>query len=57
MCNKSRREYLQAITRRYVSAAVEEKTLIIDEFCAVCHDNSKYAIRLMNAPAAEKLSA
>lgn len=50
MSNKSKREYLRAIAARYVSAAAEEKTLILDEFCAVCGYNRKYAIRLLNAP-------
>jgi len=50
MCNKSRRQYLKAIAPRYASASAEEKTAILDEFCAVCQYNRKYAIRLLNAP-------
>lgn len=50
MCNQSKRDYLRAIVQRYASASAEEKTAILDEFCAVCHYNRKYAIRLLNTP-------
>lgn len=43
----SRREYLAAIRERYRSAGRRAKAAILDEFCAVCGYNRKYAIRLL----------
>src|SRR5579883_908329 len=44
----SRRDYLQKIYPRYREASREEKRGIVDEFCANCGYNRKYAIRLLN---------
>jgi len=43
----SRKEYLAAIRERYRSAGRRAKTAILDEFCANCEYNRKYAIRLL----------
>lgn len=43
----SRREYLKAIRPRYRHADKSSKALILDEFCATCGYNRKYAIRLL----------
>lgn len=48
MSNKSKREYLMSITKRYFKAARKQKQKILDEFCAVCGYNRKYAIRLLS---------
>jgi len=45
----SRYEYLNGIRERYHSATKAQKKIILDEFCAVCGYNRKYAIRLLNA--------
>jgi hypothetical protein len=45
---KSKREYLRAIRSRYREAKKQEKSKILDEFCAVCGYQRKYAIRLLN---------
>lgn len=44
----SRRDYLQKIYPRYRRASREEKGGILDEFCANCGYNRKYAIRVLN---------
>jgi len=41
---------LEAIHRRYRRASRAQKQLILDEFCAVCALNRKYAIRLLAQP-------
>jgi len=43
-----KREYLQAILERYHKATKKQKRKILDEFCAVCEYNRKYAIQLLN---------
>ena len=43
----SRKEYLAAIRERYRTAGRHAKTAILDEFCANCEYNRKYAIRLL----------
>lgn len=43
-----KREYLQAILERYHKATKKQKRKILDEFCAVCEYNRKYAIQLVN---------
>ncbi len=43
-----KREYLQAILERYHQATKKQKRKILDEFCAVCEYNRKYAIQLLN---------
>lgn len=50
MSPTSKREYLRAIRSRYRKAGKEEKGRILDEFCAVCGYQRKYAIRLVNRP-------
>ena len=45
-----RRAYLKAIWVRYNSAPRTAKKPILDEFCAVCGYNRKYAIVLLNKP-------
>jgi hypothetical protein len=47
----SRRDYLRRVYARYQGASWEEKQLILDEFCANCDYNRKYAIRILNGPA------
>ncbi|MBZ0198846.1 MAG: hypothetical protein K8H86_03195 [Ignavibacteriaceae bacterium] len=48
MSNKAKLEYLQEIRKRYFIITRKEKTLVLDEFCAVCKYNRKYAVRLIN---------
>lgn len=48
MTKRSKREYFQAIIRRYHSSCRKQKSHILDEFCAVCELNRSYAIRLLN---------
>jgi len=43
MVLRSRREYLEAIRPRYHQADKFTKALILDEFCATCGYNRKYA--------------
>lgn len=47
MVLRSRRDYLEAIGARYRKARRKEKSVILDEFCANCGYNRKYAIRLL----------
>jgi len=47
MSRSEKRVYLEAIRRRYRRANVLKKTQILDEFCAVCRYNRKYAIRIL----------
>jgi hypothetical protein len=47
MVLNSKRDYLEAIRSRYQRAGKKAKTLILDEFCANCGYNRKYAIRLL----------
>jgi hypothetical protein len=49
MGKNERKAYLQAILLRYASANKQEKKIILDEFCAVCNYNRKYAIRILHA--------
>lgn len=44
MTSNERQSYLQAIKIRYCKANKAEKALILNEFCAVCDYNRKYAI-------------
>jgi hypothetical protein len=46
----SRREYLRRIYSRYQQVGYAEKQRILDEFCATCDYNRKYAIRVLNGP-------
>ena len=43
----SRREYLEAIRKRYHAASKRQKGIILDEFCATCSYHRKHAIRLL----------
>lgn len=45
MSPHSKKEYLAAILQRYQKARRKEKSKILDELCAICHYNRKYAIR------------
>lgn len=47
MVLRSKRDYLEAISTRYHRAGKKAKTHILDEFCANCGYNRKYAIRLL----------
>lgn len=48
MTKASKREYYQAIVRRYHRSCRKVKGQILDEFCAVCELNRSYAIRVLN---------
>ena len=48
MGKNERLAYLKAIRTRYRRARKKVKVTILDEFCAVCGYNRKYAIRLLN---------
>lgn len=54
MSRKERQTYLEAIIRRYKKSKREQKTKILDEFCAVCGYNRKYAIRLLHKKRRQK---
>ncbi|WP_188055698.1 integrase, partial [Oryzomonas rubra] len=57
MVLRSRQEYLEAIRSRYRRSSRKDKAAILDEFCAICGYNRKYAIRLLkkdNAVASRK---
>lgn len=47
MIRESRKNYLKAIRARYLQASKKEKGLILNEFCAVCGYNRKYAIAII----------
>jgi hypothetical protein len=49
MTLRSKKEYLQITRQRYLAADKTAKAPILDEFCATCGYNRKYAIRLLNA--------
>lgn len=53
MGKREKRAYLEAIRGRYRKADRAGKAAILDEFCAVCVFNRKYAIRLLNRPPAQ----
>lgn len=48
MSNSAKKEYLREIRKRYFSGTKLEKIAILDEFCANCSYNRKYAIRLIS---------
>ena len=50
MGKPERRAYLEAIRARYRRARKGNKTVILNEFCAVCGYHRKYALRLLSAP-------
>ena len=47
MGQREKSAYREAIRPRYATASKAEKKRILDEFCAVCGYNRKYAIRLL----------
>ncbi len=48
MGKTERQAYLEAIKKRYNRAKKKDKHLILNEFCAVCQYNRKYAIHVLN---------
>jgi hypothetical protein len=48
MVLRSKQDYLEAIRIRYQHSGKKIKSLILDEFCATCDYNRKYAIRLLS---------
>ena len=50
MGKREKRAYLEAIRGRYSKSGRAGKAAILDEFCAVCGFNRKYAIRLLGKP-------
>ena len=50
MGHNEKQEYLKALLARYKTGKRADKTKILDEFCAVCGLNRKYAIRMLNTP-------
>lgn len=46
----SKREYFKSIKTRYQQARLKQKSAILDEFCANCGYNRKYAIRKLGKP-------
>jgi hypothetical protein len=56
MVLRSRREYLEAIRTRYRRSGKKDNAVILDEFCAICGYNRKYAIRLLRKKKDETLS-
>ena len=47
MSPRSKREYVEAVHQRYKHASRGERTIILNELCATCGYNRKYAIRLL----------
>jgi len=47
MSPRSKREYVEAVYLRYKEASRGERTIILNELCATCGYNRKYAIRLL----------
>lgn len=56
MSKKSKQEYLDAIRDRYFSSSKIEKKVILNEVCAACHYNRKYAIRALKKKTKPNLS-
>ena len=50
MSRLAKLQYRMAILDRYRQAGRQEKARILSEFCSVCGDNRKYAIRRLNSP-------
>lgn len=48
-----KKSYLLAIMLRYTQSTRSEKRSILDEFCAVCNYNRKYAIRILGKKSVE----
>ena len=53
MVLRSKQDYLESIRTRYRRAGKKAKTVILNEFCATCGYNRKYAIRMLS-PAPKK---
>lgn len=53
MSPRSKRDMLGAVQPRYQKASREEKSRILDEFCATTGYHRKYAIHLLNSPLEE----
>jgi hypothetical protein len=49
MSPQSKREYFEALYKRYKEATRKEKTIIIDECCATCGYHRKHAIRRLKS--------
>jgi hypothetical protein len=47
MSPRTKREYVEAVYLRYKEASRGERTIILNELCATCGYNRKYAIRLL----------
>jgi hypothetical protein len=47
MSPRLKKEYIEAIFLRYKKASYQERTIILDEFCATCGYHRKHAIRLL----------
>jgi hypothetical protein len=47
MSPRSKREYTEAVYLRHKSATRQEKTAILNEFCATCGYHRKQAIRML----------
>jgi hypothetical protein len=47
MSSSAKKEYLEAVKKRYFTSSKKEKAQILDEFCSNCGFNRKYAIRLI----------
>jgi len=47
MSPRSKREYIEAVHRRYKDASRSERTIMLNELCATCGYHRKYAIRLL----------
>jgi len=54
MVNRAKKEYLEAIRKRYARAGRRHKTKILDEFCEVCQHHRKHAIRLLKQEPSKK---
>lgn len=50
MSYSAKREYLMAVRDRYLKSSKKEKSIILDEFCAICGYHRKHAIRLLTQP-------
>lgn len=48
MVNKSKKEYVEVMRRRYAGAGRRYKKKLLDEVCEVCGYHRKYAIELLN---------
>jgi len=49
MSPRSKREYIEVVHRQYKEAFRSERTIMLNELCATCSYNRKYAIRLLKS--------